>query len=181
LEFRQYFKPEQEIDPSQTHTLEALIQSSIRYSDNYATIELAKHAEPGSLNNLLSELHIEIPVSNADFITVKDYATFFRVLFNASYLNQDNSEKALELLSKTTFTEGIVKLLPPETLVAHKFGEKEPNPQGIRQIHDCGIVYYPLHPYLICVMTRGTDPDQMAQTIAEISRLVYEEVSKQVE
>jgi hypothetical protein len=57
-------------------------------------------------------------------IRVKDYATFFRVLFNSSYLNKKNSEWVLELLSTTEFNSGIVAGLSPDIQVAHKFGER---------------------------------------------------------
>jgi hypothetical protein len=39
---------------------------------------------------------------------VIDYASFFRVLFNASYLNRKDSEKALALLTKVAFRDGLI-------------------------------------------------------------------------
>jgi hypothetical protein len=48
------------------------------------------------------------------------------------------------------------------------------------QLHDCGIVYYPHKPYLLCVMTRGKSSDDNSKMIAEISKLVYREVDTQL-
>jgi beta-lactamase class A len=180
LEYGQYFKPEHIIDVTKSHSVSELIESSIRYSDNYATIELAKSLKPGSINKLMDDLHLELPTSGKDYITVKDYGAFFRVLFNSSFLNQENSEKALKLLSETTFNHGITKYLPKDLVVSHKFGEKEPDTDGVGQIHDCGIVYVPIHPYLVCVMTRGKDPNKMANSIGLISKLIYDEVISEI-
>jgi hypothetical protein len=43
-----------------------------------------------------------------------------------------------------------------------------------RELHDCGIVYLPDNPYLLCVMTKGNDFAKMEKIIEEISRLSYE-------
>jgi beta-lactamase class A len=99
---------------------------------------------------------------------------FIRVLYNASYLSREMSEKALDYLLASDYKDGLVAGLPPGTQVAHKFGEYER--EDMNQLHDCGIVYYPRHPYILSVMTRGSDKQMMADTIAEISRLIYEEV-----
>ena len=50
--------------------------------------------------------------------------------------------------------------------------------QEIKQLHDCGIVYYPKHPYLLCVMTRGDSFEYLDDTIRDISHLVYQEVNE---
>jgi beta-lactamase class A len=86
------------------------------------------------------------------------------------------SNKALEILSTVEFRDGLRAKLPPEIKIAHKFGER-----GTRdgfQLHDCGIVYYPERPYLLCVMTRGQDMDSLKEVIQDISFMVYSEVSK---
>ena len=111
-------------------------------------------------------------------LTVKEYSRFFRILYNSSYLSQSNSEKALKTLSQTKFTEGIRKNMPKDIVVASKFGEIGIDEQ-IKQIHECGIVYYPNHPYLICIMTRGPNPKYLTKSISEISDFVFSEVKKQ--
>ena len=49
--------------------------------------------------------------------------------------------------------------------------------QNIRQLHDCGIIYYPNNTYLLCIMTRGKDFKQLESVIAGISKTVYEVVA----
>ncbi len=85
------------------------------------------------------------------------------------------SQLALELLSQTTFREGIAAGVPESERVAHKFGYAVI--QGEGQLHDCGIVYHPKMAYVLCVMTSGTDANQMNAAIVETSKMVYEGIS----
>jgi beta-lactamase class A len=80
------------------------------------------------------------------------------------------------MLTEVDFRDGIIAKIPPDIKVAHKFGER-----GLKnsvQIHDCGIVYAPNYPYLICIMTRGSNMAENEELIAETSRIVFEEVIK---
>lgn len=130
------------------------------------------------LSRIYTDLGIEIPgIRNVDdFMSVKDYASFFRVLYNASYLNREMSEKALDLLSKTDFEDGIVKNLPRNIKVSQKFGERRID--DISQLHDCGIVYKSKNPYLICVMTRGRSIDDLKKVIQNLSFETYTSIEK---
>ena len=90
------------------------------------------------------------------------------------------SEKALSYMSEVDFKQGLVAGVPGGIAIAHKFGEKTVGASGeIKQLHDCGIVYYPNNPYLLCVMSRGDSFEYLDDTIREISHIVYEEVDRQ--
>lgn len=103
-----------------------------------------------------------------DYMSPKDLSTVFRSLYNSSLYEWQLSEQALKLMSQTTFKQGIVAGVPEGTAVSHKFGE------NTDELHDCGIVYYPEHPYLICVMTRGGDFDKLVTSISQISKTVWD-------
>ncbi len=178
ISFSQHFPPEQSIDPKKTYTVDELINSMITYSDNAAANNLVSIMEPSGINDVLNDLYIDTPKNATDnYMQVKDYATFFRVLYNASYLNRANSEKALRLISETKFDQGIKRYIPKDIVVADKFGERELDEPNSNQVHDCGVVYYPNRPYLLCVMTRGKDIDVMTNTIALISQKVFQSVA----
>ena len=114
-----------------------------------------------------------------DFLSLRDYVRLLRVLYNASYLDEAFSEKALRLLVNAEFSGGLVAGVPPGVPVAHKFGERTFKDKGVLQLHDCGIVYYPNGAYLIGVMTRGKDYAQLTEVIKGLSALVYQEVDRQ--
>jgi beta-lactamase class A len=115
---------------------------------------------------------------SGNILSVKNYAAFFRILYNASYLNTDMSEKALKLLSQIKFTKGLKAGIPSDVNISHKFGERQYLSTGEKQLHDCGIVYHPTKPYLICVMTRGNDFAAQTNMIKKVSASVYNYVNK---
>lgn len=178
----QYFKPEKELVNGQTYTIKELTEHMIRYSDNNAADVLVKLVGKDAVLSIFKEVGIDSPPTDAekDFLTVRQYASFFRILFNASFLSREYSEAALSLLSSTTFTRGIAAGVPNSVIVANKFGERSDETNTSHQLHDCGIVYYPKHPYLLCVMTRGTNFDSMLGSIATLSKTVYEQVDGQL-
>jgi hypothetical protein len=63
-------------------------------------------------------------------------------------------------------------------IVAHKFGERIMGDSF--QLHDCGIVYYPDNPYLLCVMTKGHDFYKQQTAIQIISKFIYNKISQKV-
>jgi hypothetical protein len=82
----------------------------------------------------------------------------------------------LELLSRSAFTDALVAGVPKGTKVAHKFGIRDVPNEDVKQFHDCDIVYYPKRPYLLCVMTRGSQTESGVMFIREVSRRVYQQV-----
>jgi beta-lactamase class A len=82
-------------------------------------------------------------------ITARQYSLFMRVLFNATYLNIQDSEYCTELLSHSDFKTGLVNGIPGEMKVAHKFGEAN---DGINaHFGESGIIYLNNSPYLLTV------------------------------
>jgi hypothetical protein len=104
----------------------------------------------------------------------------FRILYNATYLSRDYSEKALQVLSQSSFTQGIVSGVPSSTVVAHKLGLVGIAPDNVtvteHELHDCGIVYAQ-NPYVLCVMTRGSSSlSTMEGIIGAVSQAAYQHV-----
>ncbi len=176
----EHFKDIEYIKPGQNYTIQELIEHMIINSDNEATLLLMENIDQKTTNQTYFDLGIVIPENdpNAEFVTVKNYASFFRILYNSTYLNEEFSAKALSILLQANFSQGLTKQLPPNTKVAHKFGERSDMDKQVKQLHDCGIIYYPHHPYVLCVMTKGDDFEQMAQMIQNISKTVYDGMKK---
>jgi hypothetical protein len=153
----------------------------IKYSDNNAAELLINHLnmtnQDGTFDTLFKDMGInQIDLGN-DFISIRAYALFFRILYNSTYLSRDMSEKALALLSQTDFSKGIEGGVPNNIEVSQKFGEfTQESTSGTlvkRELHNCGIVYYPGHPYLLCIMTKGKDFAPLEGVLSEISRKVF--------
>jgi len=176
------YKPSKILEAGESYTVDDLLYRMIVYSDNDAMYLLMATLDKKFYEDLVNELNREFsvpPPQSGDYMTVEEYAAFFRVLFNATYLSKEMSEKALGLLVKTEFNEGLNGGVPSRIPIAHKFGERVYGRNNeAKQLHDCGIVYYPDHPYLLCVMTTGTSFEYLDDGIREISRIVYEGVDR---
>jgi len=179
----QYFPSRETLKMNTSYSVEELIERMVKYSDNEAMFLLRNSFDTSLFNRLYEDLEIATPddTISDDFMTVKTYASFFRILFNASYLSAESSEKALDILTKTDFKIGIVAGVPANTFVAHKFGERTYTDEGTKQLHDCGIIYHPTNPYLLCVMTQGEDFDTLAGVIKDISASVWNEIQLRVD
>jgi beta-lactamase class A len=164
-----------------SYTVEDLLKRTIDYSDNIASLLLEEAISKTDREKIYDDLGIPDPYYLNDesgyMLSVELYSSFFRILFNASYLSREMSEKALEYLSQTDYKKGLVAGVPTNIKISHKFGLRKI--QGIKQLHDCGIVYYPDHPYLLCVMTSGPVPEYLDTTIADISGFIYKEIDRQ--
>ncbi len=173
------FNSDSSLTVSQSYTVDELINKMIIESDNGAEFLLLNNIDLDSLNYIYRALNITSPQASAgDFvISPRAYSLFFRIIYSATYLSRDMSEKALETLSRATFADGIVAGLPANTVVAHKFGEyvisSNNQIQGM-ELHDCGIVYYKDNPYFLCVMTKGNNLDELKNVIKNISSMVYQ-------
>lgn len=174
---QQAFSPSKEIEKGKEYTIEELIERMIVYSDNAALVLLEENIDPAEIDKITIDLRVETATDATppDYMSVRGYAGLFRILFNASYLRKSDSEKILETLSRIQFDQGLKRGIPKSVSVSHKFGERE-LPNGINQLHDCGIIYVPGNPYMLCVMTRGSDLRKLAESIAGISSITYHEV-----
>lgn len=180
------YRPAQKLVVGTSYSVEELLYRMIVYSDN-ASRELlikdifnniGKNELAVSINaysDIFEALLLTSPDSPAPKMKASEVASFFRTLYNASYLNRKYSEKALNILGQVDFRDGLKSNLPSKTVIAHKFGEDFE--ENYRHLHDCGIIYFPKKPYLLCVMTKGLDNKGQAELISKVSKLVHDEVS----
>ncbi len=179
----QNIKPSVATVVKQEYTIEKLLEEMIIYSDNNAYNTLAQNLTGDEIIKVYQDLDVDISKAfqnpNGNIITVKNYASFFRILYNGSYLNNEMSEKALKLLNQVEYKDALVAGVPKDIIVSHKFGERKYLDTNEIQFHDCGIVYFPKKPYLLCVMTKTTqNANKAINFIKEISQVVYHSQNK---
>jgi hypothetical protein len=177
-----FMNPEVNLERGSTYTVAELIRRVGRYSDNAAARLLAAAVDPAVLAAVNTDLGLPgagTPGGEGR-ISPKEYGSIFRVLYNASYLGQPLSRMALDAFAQSTFELGLVAGVPAGTVISHKFGVWEgSDPVGPLQLHDCGIIYHRTNPYLLCVMTSGSNYVGMASAIADISRFVHAQVDQE--
>lgn len=178
----QHFKPRETLVSGKSYTVDELINRMIAYSDNNAWKLLIQNIDLNYLDNLLHDLGTDFSHTSTGepLVTVKSYSIFLQVLYNASYLHDEMSQKAMEHLTAVDFPVGITSSVPLDVVVADKFGEKVSGENGeLKQLHDFGIVYYPDSPYIISIMTKGNDFSRLVPILHDISKFVYDDVDRQ--
>jgi beta-lactamase class A len=176
-----HYPPAKTLEVGKEYTVSELLEYTIAYSDNAATWLLFNDVPQNVIDGVLYDLGLNCSIFECR-MSAAAYGRFFRILYNASYLSDEMSEKALTLLSKCQFGAGIISGLPSGVTVAHKFGEiyKKSETAKPLQLHDCGIVYVMGNPYLLCVMTGGQRYEPLEKAIQDVSRFVYDKVSDKV-
>jgi len=176
------FIPKNTLKTTQSYSVKRLLEEMMVKSNDVAMNTLLKNIPYSFLTQVDTDLGVLLPGEEEirNSISLKEYSSFFRILYNVSYLSSASSEYALSLLTKTDFPQGIRKWVPTPTQIANKFWEKILSEDGkkIYQLHDCGIVYYKPYPYIICISTKGENVDWLANVIGNTSRIVFEEISK---
>jgi beta-lactamase class A len=173
-----FMNPEVNLERGASYTVQQLILRVAEYSDNAAAQLLAEAVGPKALAGVYADLGLGGRSGDGSGqMSPKEYGALFRILYNASYLDRARSELALEWFARSTFELGLVAGVPQDVVVSHKFGVWEGRGETAPlQLHDCGIVYHPGSPYLLCVMTAGGNYVRMTSAIAEVSRFVYRQV-----
>ncbi|MSR70539.1 serine hydrolase [Candidatus Kaiserbacteria bacterium] len=155
------------------YSIEELLRGMIIDSDNSAKDMLESRMDKDFLKDIYSELGMPNPYDAAGSyrISTRTYALFFRVLYNATLLSREMSEKAFQILAGVKFDKGLRAGTPADIPVAHKYGYSvlKRDPPRIIELSDCGILYIPDKPHLVCVMARGTDPEITATYIKDIA------------
>lgn len=166
--------------PAGTYTVESLLGHMIKHSNNNAAALLNDYlneSDVSLLNQPYLDLGIEVADVNDDYLNIERYALVWRVLYNATYLSRAMSEHALNLLAQSDFNRALVQGIPASVPISHKYGEFGIVDQDGRivkaELHECGIIYDEQAPYLLCVMTKGDDLEQLASVVAQMSAITY--------
>lgn len=161
-------------------TTEELIRTMILDDDSDAANLLFDNINKNSLDEIYSDLGIEFVETKEenDHLSIKDYSLIIRFLYNATYLNRESSEKALKLLSETTPGQGIDTGLEKDLIVAHKYRARTFVDKGkkLTETHDCGIIYFPKHPYLLCIVAVGENKEMIDNLFKEVGQLTYQDM-----
>lgn len=176
----QNYLPERTLKIGQSYTLTELLERMIVYSDNLSQWVLFDNLPKSAIEQALIDLGIGSPLPSTDenqiLITAHSFSNFMKALVNGSYLSLEHSEYALSLLAKCDFKEGFVKGLPEGTKIAHKFGEV--NDQKNFELHEMSVIYIKKRPYLLTVLSKGTDGKVLPGLLGAISHTMYEQISK---
>lgn len=153
-------------------TIEKLVNEMLATSDNTAYSILLRNLEPEEFQDIYDHLGLQKFLDNDGDISAKNYSVMLRSLYNASYLNEENSEKLLGFLSETPFDEYLGSAIPDTVKFSHKVGLSDDH----KAFLDAGIIYVPSRPYILIVMIATKDNEEAEKVMNDISTRVYKYV-----
>ncbi len=158
-------------------TLHEAIDLTLINSDNTAKSIIYSHLPDGALEDVFDYLDIPKELDGVlPVVSPKNYSSILRSLYLSSYLDKSSSDEILSIMTKSPFNDKLAAPIPKEIPVAHKIGVYDQgNPQK-SVFTDCGIVYYPKRPYILCLMDRDTE-DNARKHMTDVSKLVFTYVS----
>jgi beta-lactamase class A len=160
---------EEEIEPEIiSMTVGEVINKMITRSDNYAALLLSEKLGARNITNFLTDYDFKDSNFNAPpKTTADDIATYFEKLYRGQIIDNQTSNRMIEILKDQTFTDRIPKYLPENIEVAHKTGELF----GAK--HDAGIVFGRNGDYIIVVLSQTKNEAIAAEKIAKFSEEIF--------
>jgi beta-lactamase class A len=153
------------------------IELALTQSDNTASNVLLHSVPSRRIDDVFDSLDVPKKTEgNLHVISPKSYSSIIRSLYLSSYLTKRSSNELLKLLIQTQFADGLPAGVPKEIKVAHKVGIFDLRNVPEKTYSDCGIVYLPKRPYILCLMVQDIESEAVKR-MSEISKTVYDYVS----
>jgi beta-lactamase class A len=165
------------IEVGKTYTIRELLRYMVEYSDNNATNLLNQQLDVPTFKKVFTDLGLTEPDWNAnDYpVTARELSSFMKVLYNASYLNNEDSEACLELMRNCEFKEGMKAAVPENCPIVHKFGEG--GADASPDLSETGIIFSRGGTFMLTVMVNGRDIKKLPEVIRGISALAYQQMN----
>jgi len=161
-----------------TFTVEHLLHKLLIDSDNTASKMLRKIVKESEIKKVFDSLDINIESKDGTIrISPKSYSSVLRSLYLSSYLSRDSSHEILSILTQTNFSDKIVAGIPKDVDVAHKIGIWDLDKDEGIVYSDCGIVYVPKRPYMLCIMTKTSD-QKAKKYMSHISNMIFSYITR---
>lgn len=151
-------------------SIRELLTILIKKSDNTAMNVLSNNLiNKEDYLTVLSVMGLPESKDDSVYVSPKEYSNMFKSLYFSNYLKRPFSELALSVMLETEFKDQLSSGIPKNIKISHKFGVD--NTSGV--YHDCGIIYFPNTPYLLCVMSKNNTQTEANSVISNISKITY--------
>lgn len=150
---------------SQDKVDDSKIEAMGKRSDNAVFTELVSKFGRETLQNYIGSLGMKNTSIKDNETTPREIGDLLKKIYN------DKNEKILDFLTNTIFENWLVKGVPENIRVAHKYGRE------VHVVNEAGIVYGS-KPYIVVIMTQGVVEKEVDSIFPELSRLVYDGMNK---
>lgn len=154
-------------------SVQEALERMITVSDNDAAILLYSHMGHEEVTSYLANNGFnDSAFTSPPQTSAKDISDFYEKLYKGAVVDRQYSDRMLALLSRQRISDKLPKYLPEGVKIAHKTGEL-----GNFE-HDAGIISSAGGDYIIVVLTQASDPKVGSETVAKLSKAVYQYFSK---
>lgn len=162
-----------------TITVQEAITQMLVNSDNTAKNVLGHLLTNDDVLNVFNSLDIPLDTQNeSPVVSAKNYSSILKSLYFSSYLTAHDSNEILNILTKSHFNDEIAKPIPQTIPVAHKIGVLDIADNNSTPLYDdCGIIYIPERPYILCIMTKAKQQNALPY-MQDLSKIIYTYVSQ---
>lgn len=157
-------------------TLQEAIEKTLIDSDNTTHNMLYNLLSIEDRRDIYSDLDIFFS-ANGPFVSAKSYSSILKNLYLSLYLSNADSNEILTYLSRSSYNTYLRAGVDSTVPFAHKMGVLN-TVNGERISSDCGIVYLPQRPYVLCVLIFSEEAAPVETHMKYISRIIYEYISK---
>ena len=161
--------------PGGVYSLKLLTKLTLQQSDNTAAHIIGHRLGTQTIQDIMRDFGLTQTNMAANKTSLSDMALLYEKIYNNEVTSPALTKEFLGFMSDTESEERLPDQLPTTTTVYHKTGD------GIGFVHDVGIVKDDKNAYFLGVMTSdiGDHEKETKQTIAQISKDVYEYMEKQ--
>jgi beta-lactamase class A len=164
-----------------TLSIQELLDVMLRDSDNTAAHALLHVTDLLGIKDPFADVYDAMGWQAVDFgskptyidINTKTLSNMFIALYNATYLSPADSQAILRVLDESHFNQQIGAGIPSTLAFSHKIGIDE----IAGTYSDCGIIYVPHRPYILCVGAQGMSQMEADNFMARVSQAAYQYVT----
>lgn len=149
------------------YSIKELSRLSIAKSDNVATNMLLRFFGRWNLKSYMRETGAAVVDDTRNISCPKDMGLFMEKVYELCKDNNEITNSLMDSLLNTDFNDRIPAKLPKNVKVAHKIGTQ------VGVVNDVGIVFAD-RPYIIAIMSKDVVEADAVNSLAEISRIIYE-------
>lgn len=161
-------------DPGSVYSLQTLARLMVQQSDNTAAYILANHIVGLSdIQAYIESLGTTQTDMEKNTTSNHDTQLLFKAMFTGKVADDAHTREMIGFLRDTDFEDRLPAQLPENAIVYHKIGT------GVGAVHDVGVVESANTKYYIGVFTSNiTDEERTSEEVAQISKLIYEFMTK---
>ncbi len=154
--------------PGQTYSFRELAKLMLQESDNTASYVIGRRLGLSSVQAEIATWGLKQTSMTENLTTPADVALLLARLQRRELLPEAQSAEILDLLQHTAWTDRLQTGAPDNLPVAHKIGT------DVNVYNDAAVFLDPSRPYIVVVLSGGTEEDAALASMTGISKMAYQ-------